>query len=179
MFMKTKDFIEMLHEADPKGDAYLRFPDGIPFFAERKPGYYDGAYDYIENGNYIRTKSGHKVDVYFKTMEDFIDEHHGDIDVLSRIMRLEEANDQAQDEFWKKVKTIAAEVKNTGRNIRNEMTLSFIKSVKNAVILEEAGDFYTVRDSVKSKISSYNIEIILKSGCFTKNETENGTFWVL
>jgi len=64
--MKTKEFIEILQKADPSGEAHIRMPDGsIPYYAELKPGYYDGPYSYLdENGKWIYTTNGMKVDVY-------------------------------------------------------------------------------------------------------------------
>lgn len=52
--MKTKDFIKMLQEADPEGEAMVMFSEGgLPWFAEWKPGYYDGDTSWLiknENG---------------------------------------------------------------------------------------------------------------------------------
>jgi hypothetical protein len=71
--MKTKDFIKMLQNADPSGEAHVRIDGGIPYYAELKPGYYDGAYSYIdEEGNYVYTTQGDKVDIYQKDIEDFV-----------------------------------------------------------------------------------------------------------
>ena len=76
--MTTNEFIKMLQEADPKGDTHLRFPDGMPFFAELKEGYWDGAYDYInEDGKWVCSIKNLKVDVHFKTRYDFIEEKIG------------------------------------------------------------------------------------------------------
>ena len=50
--MKTSEFIKMLQEADPSGEAHVRMYGGVPKFAELKPGYWDGPYSYIdEEGN--------------------------------------------------------------------------------------------------------------------------------
>lgn len=63
--MKTKDFIKMLQKEDPTGEGYLRFPDGgIPSHVEVKEGYWDGAYNYVdEEGNWVKSIEGYKVDV--------------------------------------------------------------------------------------------------------------------
>lgn len=77
--MKTKDFIKMLQEADPSGEAHLRMEGGIPVFAEHKPGYWDGPYSYIDkDGNYVYSTQGSKVDVYCRDLEGFV-EHNFDI----------------------------------------------------------------------------------------------------
>ena len=77
--MKTKEFIEMLQKADPSGEAHVRMDGGIPYYAEGKPGYYDGPYSYIdEDGNYTYSSAGTKVDIYTKDIFDFVD------DIVSR-----------------------------------------------------------------------------------------------
>ncbi len=62
----------MLQEADPSGEGYLRFPDGVPTYAEPKEGYWDGAYTYIEDDKFIFSTQGYKIDIYCTNSEDFI-----------------------------------------------------------------------------------------------------------
>ena len=72
--MKTKDFIKMLQEADPEGEAHIRMTGGIPYYAELKEGYWDGPYSYIDDqGNYVYTTQGLKVDLYQKDIEEFVE----------------------------------------------------------------------------------------------------------
>lgn len=62
--MKTKEFIKMLQESDPTGEAYIRMDGGVPFAAEPKPGYYDGPYSYIdENDNWVVSARNTKIDI--------------------------------------------------------------------------------------------------------------------
>lgn len=71
--MKTKDFIKMLQEADPQGEGFIRMEGGIPLFAEAKEGYWDGPYSYIdEEGNYVYSTEGYKVDIYCRDIWDFV-----------------------------------------------------------------------------------------------------------
>ena len=71
--MKTKDFIRILKEADPSGEAHIRMKGGIPEFAILKAGYYDGPYNYIDHqGNWVHTASGMKVDIYCTDILDFV-----------------------------------------------------------------------------------------------------------
>ena len=74
--MKTKDFIKMLQEADPSGEAHIRMQGGVPTSAELKPGYWDGSYFYIDDGNYIRSSDGMKVDINTTNIEDFIESNY-------------------------------------------------------------------------------------------------------
>lgn len=74
--MKTKDFIKMLQEADPEGEGYLRMDGGIPQFATAKEGYWDGPYAYVdENGNYVYSIQGYKVDLYCMDIDDYVGQH--------------------------------------------------------------------------------------------------------
>lgn len=73
--MKTKDFIKMLQDADPDGEGHVRMSGGIPTFAEAKPGYYDGPYTYIDDdGNYVYSTKGYKVDVFCQEIEEFVED---------------------------------------------------------------------------------------------------------
>lgn len=75
--MKTKDFIKMLHEADPSGEAHIRLPDGgIPVYAELKEGYWDGPYSYFDDdGNYVYSSEDLKLDLYSTDIWDFVNNH--------------------------------------------------------------------------------------------------------
>jgi len=72
--MTTKEFIEILQKEDPSGNAHIRMDGGIPFFAERKPGYWDGPYAKLdEEGNYVYTTEGEKVDIHCIDIDSFVD----------------------------------------------------------------------------------------------------------
>lgn len=74
--MKTKDFIKMLQDADPSGEAHVRMEGGIPIYAELKAGYWDGPYSYIdEDGNYVYSSKDSKVDIWCQDIETFVDHH--------------------------------------------------------------------------------------------------------
>jgi hypothetical protein len=73
--MKTKEFIKMLQEADPSGEAHIRMEGGIPRFAELKPGYWDGPYSYLdEDGNWVYSSEGDKVDIHCFDRYDYVSE---------------------------------------------------------------------------------------------------------
>lgn len=77
--MTTSEFIKMLQESDPGGNAHIRMEGGIPVFAEHKPGYWDGPYSYIdEDGNYVYSTKGSKVDLHCRDIDYFV-EHHFDL----------------------------------------------------------------------------------------------------
>lgn len=71
--MKTKELIRLLQEADPTGEAHVRMSGGIPTSVQHLPGYYDGSYSYFdEEGRYVISKEGSKVDIYTTDIDDFI-----------------------------------------------------------------------------------------------------------
>jgi hypothetical protein len=71
--MKTSEFIKMLQEADPSGEAHIRMEGGVPFAAELKPGYWDGPYSYIdEDENWNYSTQGNKVDIHCKDVYDMV-----------------------------------------------------------------------------------------------------------
>ncbi len=71
--MTTREFIELLQKEDPSGESHIRMPGGVPVFVQRKPGYYDGPYDYInKDGKWVVSSLDSKVDVYCKEPEDIV-----------------------------------------------------------------------------------------------------------
>lgn len=74
--MTTSEFIKMLQEADPSGNAHVRMEGGIPMSAVPKPGYWDGPYSFIDDeGNYVYTTKESKVDIYCLDIWDFVERH--------------------------------------------------------------------------------------------------------
>lgn len=74
--MTTKEFIQMLQEADPSGNAHIRMEGGIPLCAELKEGYWDGPYSYVdEEGNYVYSTKGNKVDIHCRDIHGFVEYH--------------------------------------------------------------------------------------------------------
>lgn len=77
--MKTKDFIKMLQKEDPTGECHVRLGGGAPQCAERKPGYWDGPYQYFDkDGNLVISIKEEKIDVHSVDWEEFIWDHDGD-----------------------------------------------------------------------------------------------------
>lgn len=65
----------MLQDADPNGTAHIRMNGGVPIAAELKAGYWDGPYSYIdEEGNWVYSSEGTKVDLWCNTIDEFVDE---------------------------------------------------------------------------------------------------------
>lgn len=73
--MKTKELIEILQKADPSGECHVRVAGGMPWFAERKEGYWDGMYTYIEGDKLIYSTEGQKVDLHIMELEDWVERY--------------------------------------------------------------------------------------------------------
>jgi hypothetical protein len=71
--MKTKDFIKLLQEEDPTGEAHIRMNGGVPVSVIAKEGYWDGPYQYIdEEGNFVTSIKNDKVDIYCIDVYEFV-----------------------------------------------------------------------------------------------------------
>ncbi len=117
--MTTKQFIDMLQKADPKGEGHLRMPGGVPKFAEPKEGYWDGPYQYIdEEGNFVTSISGYKVDIHCVDIEDY-------------------ASDLADREEYQKWEDVEHHFKfelggYSNKNQRNEKIQSYIERARSS-----------------------------------------------
>ena len=109
--MKTKDFIKMLQDADPTGECHIRLGDGIPWFAERKEGYWDGPYQYMdEDGNLVISTKGDKVDIHAVDYEEFIWNNDGDYSKIKFDLSYVE-NDKHINDYIERFKKISEECK--------------------------------------------------------------------
>lgn len=120
--MTTKEFIKMLQEADPEGNAHIRGFGGVPYYAELKPGYYDGSYSYInEEGKYVSTTQGIKVDIYFKEWDDYVWDNKMQWDKRK----------ESVEEAWERLKNLyILDYDNMGR--KQERTEEFHKSLRES-----------------------------------------------
>lgn len=75
--MKTKDFIELIQKEDPTGESHITINGCVPFYIVSSPGYYDGPYNYIdEDGNWVTSCAGNKVEVVAFDIKNWINELH-------------------------------------------------------------------------------------------------------
>lgn len=79
--MTTKDFIKLLQEADPDGNAIIDL-GGFILNVMKLPAYYDGKAPIIENNVLKRVSTGSKVSVTVQSPEDYIYDHIDDSDTL-------------------------------------------------------------------------------------------------
>jgi len=68
----------MLQKADPSGELHVRVAGGTPTFAERKEGYWDGYYTYIEDGKMVFSTRGNKIDLHSMGSDDWVERYIDD-----------------------------------------------------------------------------------------------------
>ncbi len=103
----------MLQDADPTGEAHVRLPGGgAVYFAERKEGYWDGPYMYLEGDHHmshatlvISTK-GDKVDIHTVDLDSLAEFHNGNEEEALKHFRVDSicsdlSQRQAKIEAWK------------------------------------------------------------------------------
>jgi len=136
--MTTKILIKLLQKEDPDGNLHVRINGECPHFVERKEGYWDGPYSYIENddyhhGKYVETTIHDKVDINTVSLEDYIHDHNGDINMIQFQLNsfTNEINKAKSDAFWRKVKTIIAEYERQNQSMMEEFTFRVMKKLKD------------------------------------------------
>lgn len=191
--MKTKDFIKMLQEADPSGEAYVRIDGGAPAYAWLKEGYWDGPYAYLdENGVYVKSTAGMKVDIYTRTPEDIIWDCHGDMDEIRKRIRIEYTylNDDRQKEFWKYVEEEAKTAKEWDEKSKVEFFEKHVKPTMDSgyIIIQDKDDpighyhvtkYFNPITGEKESMMQGECHVVLKSGKFESIEKEEYIQWVL
>jgi hypothetical protein len=196
--MKVKDFIKMLQEADPTGEMHIRMPEGIPFAAEPKPGYWDGAYSYIdEGGNWVHTADDGKVDIHCMDIYEFVYQIFGSRsynlpsweEVSSKfVFNLELKNESQRIESQQRILQEAKEAFNELTETRMKWKSDGIerartqakmgwtwfqnKLVDDPSIVPNIHVYYTWEifdgNGIKETSNVHNVEAILYSGLFEK-----------
>ncbi len=180
--MTTQKLIKLLQEADPKGDCHVRINGECPSYVERKEGYWDGSYSYIENddyhnGKFIQTSIGDKIDINTVALEDYIYDHKGDIDMIQ--LRLGHIcsggiNKEKGNVFWKKVKTIIAEYEDIAQSLLEKNIFHVLKKLKKGYkIYQDEGQeigmynvMYYKRGKDTMRLCQGECEVILESDLF-------------
>ena len=91
--MKTKELIKMLQEEDPDGESHIRINGDPIIFVDKKPGYWDGPYSYLETENnkhvWVQSTKGSKVDINTLDLFDFAELYKGDWKEMKNHIRIE------------------------------------------------------------------------------------------
>lgn len=143
--MKTKDLIKMLQEADPKGEGHVRMAGGVPYYAESKEGYWDGPYSYIdENGNYVYSIQGYKIDLCCKDIQDFVCDEIGiDADYpwekIKEKFKFEIGGYSIESQRNERAESVLKEARETYDMITNLNKNSLAKSIQDSLKRIEEG----------------------------------------
>lgn len=91
--MTTKELIKLLKKNDPSGKSHVRINDEPVYAVELKEGYWDGAYNYLEedeNGDliWVQSTENDKVDIITMDMFSFIERYNGDWDKIESHIKI-------------------------------------------------------------------------------------------
>lgn len=162
----------MLQEEDPSGEAHLRFSGGIPVSVELKEGYYDGPYAYInEEGNYVCTDKGEKVDVHCIDLGEYVWEKRGDI---SRVKTDFDCFKDRKEEIIRQAESYAKAYKNFDESQKNSFFMTIIRKIHSGFSIVEQqskrnpnfSSFWFIKDPSKFKNE-------LKSGLKVQNSNQS------
>lgn len=184
--MKTKDFIKMLQKEDPTGECHIRLGRGAPQQAERKPGYWDGPYQYIDDdGNFVISIKEEKIDVHSVDWEEFIWEHDGDYSKIKF-----EFDDYCEKEkhiqdYIERFKKVSEEHKRFEQQSLEHHTFQVLKKLQGRwKIKEEKPNKKYMMDYVKGsktkRMCMGDCEAIHKTDFFESyDEDDTSRFWRL
>jgi hypothetical protein len=194
--MKTKDFIKMLQKEDPEGEGYIRLPGGgAPWFAERKEGYWDGPYQYIENPEdrkkiLVESTRGYKIDIRVLKIDDIIWSERGDMDIIRKRIKVETTylkQEHHLKPFWEYIEKEAAEAKADDDK--------FLIEYYNKVVDKFYNNGWEIRQPLDTKIGQYHCmkaykwfhvpnqlnqgecDILIRSGKFYPEKKEKYYIW--
>jgi len=178
--MKVKELIELLQKENPED--YVRVPGGAIFGLEQKPGYWDGAYQYIDGDELVISTKGSKVDIITMDYQTWIWDHDGD---YSKI-RLDFPGCEGDtlkgkiDDYLKSFEKVAKEVEKFVEDSTEHSTLSIIKMLQDGWHIREdlssgrwsqlTMDF--VRGDEVERMNIGQCQAVRESGMFIKGESD-------
>lgn len=181
--MKVKDLIRALQEADPTGECHVRCGGGAIFFAERKEGYWDGPYQYIENDEFYISAKHEKVDINSIDYESWIWDHAGDYSKIHVDMSVYGSRAKEKQKEWlEKFEKISKECKQFTAQSIKEMTFNVLKRLHDGWDIFQDPDkpigyynamYYKKGDETK-RLMQGETKALLESGLFHPNEPHSG-----
>lgn len=128
--MKTKELIAELQREDPSGECHVRVCGLMPTFCESKPGYWDGPYEYIEDGTLVFSTKGNKVDIHTMEPEDWVELHTDDWRDRIRF-EYGYSNDRREKEVLDKMEKAEKEIKYLKQQFLEQFTFSVLQKIKD------------------------------------------------
>lgn len=189
--MKTKDLIKMLQEEDPEGECHVRIATensvGTPLKAERKEGYWDGYYSYIEDEVMHFSIAKEKVDLYIMNEEDWAETYpktwESKVDFHFNGYAYKEQQIDHIDRIKKRMFEVAEEVKEIDQQIKERQYSEMVEKIKNGwEIIDETRnessyeidpiEIHFVKDLSKEKLCIGYIKILKETDFFRKEENK-------
>lgn len=155
--MKTKEFIKMLQEADPLGEAYVRLPDGgAPYYAEYKAGYWDGPYQYLDDPKLnkptiITSSQGNKVDIYTIDHDDIVWQENGEMERIKKRIKMD-----LIDLYPERINNYMHWIEEEAKYVKNNHKNSVEKWSERVIDKYFSGDFCDIRQPLDKPIGHYN-----------------------
>lgn len=201
--MKTREFIKMLQEADPSGEAHIRMEDGVPIYAMLLPGYYDGWYSYLDDGNFVISRSNTKLDIHCVDLENFV-ENEFDLNEVDNwenikskfkfenidssrsesIIRI--AKERWDEEYKYEKKDFEENIVRNVENAKNGWTWFQNKLIDDDSLMPNIHHYYTWKiydkDGKEQSSNINNTHGVYKSDLFEKldNDVKSGYYqWIL
>ena len=188
--MKTKDLIKTLQEADPTGECHVRINTetgaGTPIRAEKKEGYWDGYYSYIEDGVMHFSIAGNKVDLHVIDEEDWAENYpetwEDKIDFHFDNYVYKEHQDEKVNRIKDRMSNISREMKEINQIIQDGQYPEIVEKIKDGwKIIDDSGNkvdptkIYFKKGLKKERLAVGYIKILYKTNFFKKE----GNKWIL
>lgn len=187
--MKTKELIKQLQKEDPTGEAYVRCGDGAVTHFELKSGYWDGPYEYIdENGNFVISNQGSKVDIVTMDSESWIWDHDGDYSKIKFDLGPLEYSEGKIKAYKEEFEKISKEYKRFEQSALEEFTFHVMHKYKEGFVATQQADvkigmyncmYFYKYGSKKIKLRQGDCGAILKSGFFKPVTRGKLIYWEL
>lgn len=149
--MTTSDLIKLLQQEDSSGKLHVRINGMMPDYVEKKPGYLDGPYEYMDDGKLVFSTEGEKVDIHTLDIEDWAWENYEDWE--SKI-RFDYLDDERENEIRAKLDSVAKEAREYDKQAIREFSSFVMRKIK---------DGYKVVQN-DTQVGRYNTMYFTKSG---------------
>lgn len=176
--MKTKELIELLQKEDPEGNCHVRVCGEMPFFCEKKPGYWDGPYTYIEDDTMVFSTKGNKVDIYTLEPDDWAERH---LDDWRDKIRFEYgySDDDRKEKIIKSMEEVEKEWKFLEQQSMEQFTFSVLQKIKDGWKIYHDKDqpvqyhrMYWKKGVKTDRLMQGECAVLLESGLFHLKDGE-------
>lgn len=158
--MKTKDLIELLQKNDPSGESHVRI-SGDPIYAvERKSGYWDGPYNYLDKNEkgellWVESVEGTKIDIHTLDIYTLVQIHKGNEEKIREHIIFKLNDEKHIESFLDNVKKLCEDYKERKRFL----FYLCVKKLKPIIVM-----MHIILKDLQKKMNSVLIHIMEKHG---------------